>query len=118
VYTRDFSLLLYVALLAAAAAAPPAEGDPEEHEHEYTHSYYPLETKEMTLHEQHFIMQSQEGAAESCLQMLAAGLVEVDVQDQWGSTALMHAVNKKHLPLVNALLARKADINKQDYVRR
>ena len=52
---------------------------------------------------------------EACAAAIASGLVEVDVQDKWGSTALMHAVNKKHTPLVHYLLSKGADINKQDY---
>jgi hypothetical protein len=72
----------------------------EEHEHEYTHSYYPLETKELTLNEQNFIWNAQEGAQDACAAAINAGIVDVDVQDQWGSTALMHAVNKKHTSLV------------------
>ena len=102
-------------LVPAGAAPPPGEGDVEEHEHEYTHSYYPLETKELNLNEQAFINAAQEGLLDQCAQALSNGLVDVDVQDQWGSTALMHAVNKKHTALVTYLLSKRADINKQDY---
>jgi hypothetical protein len=106
----------YLVFPFAAGQQAPPEGDVEEHEHEYTHSYYPLETKELNINEQNFIWKAQEGALDACTQLLAQELVDVDVQDQWGSTALMHAVNKKHTSLVHFLLSKKANIDKQDYV--
>jgi len=92
-----------------------ADAAGDDHEHEYTHSYYPLETRELTTNEQNFIRAAQEGQLDHCASYLNNGLVDVDVQDQWGSTALMHAVNKRHTSLVLMLLSKGANIDKQDY---
>lgn len=107
---------LFVIVAPPQPTGAPLEENLEEHEHEYTHSFYPLDSRELTLNEQNFITQAQEGHLEACQQLLALHNVDVDVQDQWGSTALMHSINKKHVNLVLWLLSKKADINKQDYV--
>jgi ankyrin repeat protein len=104
-------------VLPPTTPAPnPVDADLEEHEHEYIHSYFPLETRELTANEELFITRSRESDTEGCLSLLNSGLVDIDVQDQWGSTALMHAANKCNYVLVTALLKRGANIDKQDYV--
>jgi len=106
---------------APGTAAPPnpeqrGDGEVEDHESEYVHTHMPLEPRELTDSEKIFLRHSIDGDLEAMQHMFTHGAVgDIDCQDQWGSTPLMHAAFRKHIPIVQWLLTNGADINKQDY---